>query len=57
MEHPGLKAEDVRGVLYGMQVTNPRPDVEIESIDVVAPGPKGRAVPAVLAITLGNIAE
>ncbi len=57
MEHPGLKPEDVRGVLYGMQVTNPRPDVEIESIDVVAPSRKGRAVPAVLAITLGNIAE
>ena len=54
---PELNAEDLRGVLYGMQVKNPRPDVKIESIDLV-PGEDDRtAVPAVLGITLGDVVE
>jgi len=40
-------------LLYSMQAANPRPDVEIESIDVVRTSP--RACPAVLAVTLGEI--
>ncbi|MGD2176008.1 MAG: hypothetical protein PVJ27_11440, partial [Candidatus Brocadiaceae bacterium] len=57
VELPEPKAEDVRGVLYGMQVKNPRPDVEIRSIDVVPGEGQRRAVPAVLAISLGNVAQ
>ena len=57
LDLPEVNAEDIRGVLYGMQVKNPRPDVEIESIDVV-PGENSRtAVPAVLGITLGHVVE
>jgi hypothetical protein len=40
-------------VLYNMQTANPRPDVEMRSIDVVRTS--DRAVPAVLGITLGEI--
>jgi hypothetical protein len=45
--------EGQRAVVYSMQAANPRPDVAIESIDIL----KGddRAVPAVLGITLGQI--
>ena len=53
--------DDQKAVLYSMQTQNPRPDVEIGSIDVALPldnngNPQGnRAIPAVLAITLGTI--
>jgi beta-galactosidase len=57
IELPKLDGEDIRGVLYGMQVKNPRPDVEIESIDVVPGSGSRTAVPAVLGITLGRLAE
>jgi hypothetical protein len=40
-------------VLFSMQAANPRPDVEIRSIEVVRTS--DRAVPAVLGITLGEI--
>ncbi len=48
------------GALYSMQVPNPRPDVAIESIDVVVAtdgqgNPVDRATPAVLAITTGRV--
>ena len=42
-------------VLYSMQAANPRPEVEIVSIDVVRTSP--RAVPAVLGIPLGEIVK
>ena len=49
-------------VLYSMKVTNPRPDVEIGSIDVVLGrdekgNPTNRAVPVLLAITVGSLLE
>jgi hypothetical protein len=53
---------DQRAVLYSMQVVNPRPSMSISSIDI-APGldgegrPANRAVPAVIAITLGTLKE
>jgi hypothetical protein len=40
-------------VLYAMQAANPRPDVVIESIDLIRTSQ--RAVPAVLGITLGEV--
>ena len=51
-----------RAVLYSMQVRNPRPDVTIETLDVElakdAQGrPVDRAVPALLAVTLGTVME
>jgi beta-galactosidase len=42
-----------RMVVYSMQAANPRPDVEIKSIDVRRTS--DRANPAVLAITLGDV--
>ncbi len=54
-DEPTPPASDVRAILYTMQVDNPRPDVEIESIDAVMAG--NRAYPAVLAITLGQVAR
>ena len=48
-----IGSDGERGVVYSMQVANPRPDVAIESIDIVAGD--GRAVPALLGITLGTI--
>jgi len=42
--------------VYSKQWDNPRPDVEISSIDVVY-GPHKRGVPAVLAITSGVTAK
>ena len=42
-----------RMVVYSMQAANPRPDVEIESIDVRRTST--RANPAVLAVTLGDV--
>ncbi len=57
LTRPLPEPDQIRGVLYGMQVKNPRPDVEIDSIDVV-PGEDDRwAVPAVLGITLGHVAD
>jgi len=55
-------AGDKRATLYSMQVANPRPDVPIKSVDVMPGknekgGRSNRAVPAVLAITLGELAE
>lgn len=44
-----------KGVLYSMQVRNPRPHVEIESIDVSLGQETRRAVPAVLGITTGTV--
>ena len=40
-------------VLYSMQVRNPRPDVPIESLDLVADS--DRATAAILAVTLGEV--
>ena len=40
-------------VVYSMQAANPRPDVDISSIDVRRTS--DRANPAVLAITLGDV--
>ncbi len=40
-----------------MQVKNPRPGVEIASIDVVPGKDARKAVPAVLGITLGDVVE
>ena len=61
--HAKLSEQGQRqAVLYSMKVNNPRADVEIDSIDIL-PGvdAKGnvsnRAVPAVVAITVGRIAE
>jgi hypothetical protein len=45
----------IKAALYSMQVANPRPDVEIQSIGVVRTSP--RAVPAIPGITLGKIVE
>lgn len=45
--------EDRHAVLYSMQAASPRPDVAIESIDLVRTSQ--RAVPAILAITLGEV--
>jgi hypothetical protein len=53
-------AAGMRAVVYGMKAVNPRPNVEILTIDVW-PGqddegrPADRAVPALLAITAGTI--
>jgi len=44
-----------RAVLYSMQVANPRPDVRITSMDIVRTS--DRAVPAVVAVSLGQIIE
>jgi glycosyl hydrolase family 2 len=44
-----------RGVVYSMKAANPRPGVAIETIDVEM-GDAPRATPAVLAITLGDVA-
>jgi len=54
---PLPKAGDVRAVVYGMQVRNPRPEVAIERIDVLpgADAGRARAVGAVLGITLGRV--
>ncbi len=52
---PGV--EDRKGVLYSMQVPNPRPGVKIETIDVVLGKNSGRAIPAVLAISLGEVLD
>jgi hypothetical protein len=49
VEVPGV--QDRKGVLYSMQAPNPRPGVEIATIDVVLGKDGSRAVPAVLAIT------
>ena len=40
-------------VLYSMQAANPRPDVEIKTLDIVRAGT--RATPAVLAVTTGTV--
>ncbi|MBD3180680.1 hypothetical protein GF312_00205 [Candidatus Poribacteria bacterium] len=55
-------SEDKKGVLYSMQVKNPRPDISIKSIDVTLVKDRYKrmgwwGVPAVLGITLGNILE
>ena len=54
---PGV--QDRKGILYSLQFRNPRPDIEIASIDVVLGKDKNnrygrRAIPALLAITLGR---
>jgi glycosyl hydrolase family 2 len=67
---PSKVADGVKGVLYSMKVTNPRPDVEIESvglanaIQTIAPRGKPayqraqrRADIAFLAVTLGEIIQ
>ncbi len=50
---PFDESGEKRAAIYSMQAANPRPSVEIESIDVVRGG--NRATPAVLGITLGEI--
>ncbi|MFO7955656.1 MAG: hypothetical protein R6X33_00970 [Candidatus Brocadiia bacterium] len=60
-EAPIPDTDQVRAVLYSMQVDNPRPDVPIESIDVEL-GRRGNRYQgnvnvAVVAITLGQVAE
>jgi hypothetical protein len=47
--------EGASAVLYSMQAANPRPEMEIVSIDAVRTS--RRAVPAVLGITLGEIVK
>jgi hypothetical protein len=47
--------DGMNAVLYSMQAANPRPDVEIRSIDIHRTG--HRAAPAVLGITLGEIID
>jgi beta-galactosidase len=42
-----------RAVLYSMQAANPRPDVEIRSIEIARTD--NRATPAIVALTLGEI--
>ena len=42
-----------RAVLYSMQAANPRPNVEIETMDVARTST--RATPAIVAVTLGEI--
>jgi len=42
-----------KAVLYSMQVRNPRPEVTIESLDIVADS--NRATAAILAVTVGDI--
>jgi hypothetical protein len=54
---PGV--QDKKGVLYSLQFRNPRPDVEITSIDMLLGKDRNnrygrRAIPVLLAITLGN---
>ena len=55
----GIEAQ--KATLYSMQAPNPRPDVEIESIDVALPLDRNgnlagnRAVPVVVGITLGTV--
>jgi len=48
---------DRKGVLYSMQVDNPRPDAEIQSIDVRLGEATNRAVPAVLGITVADVLD
>ncbi|MFO7956282.1 MAG: glycoside hydrolase family 2 TIM barrel-domain containing protein [Candidatus Brocadiia bacterium] len=48
------------GVLYSMEIPNPRPSVTVDSLDVVLAtdeegNPIDRAVPAVLAVTTGRV--
>jgi beta-galactosidase len=50
---PLAGADGKRAVVYSMQAANPRPDVEIKTIDVVRAST--RATPAVLAITTGKV--
>jgi beta-galactosidase len=47
-----------KAVVYSMQWTNPKPDVRIESVDVLL-GPDGRAwgAPALLAITAADVVK
>ena len=47
--------KEMRAVLYSMQVANPRPEVRIERIDFVLGKDGPRAVPALLAVTTGEI--
>lgn len=54
------RVEDAAGrqlVLYSMRARNPRPQARIETVDVALPEENRRAVPTVLAFTLGDIAE
>ena len=55
VEVPGVQGQ--KGVLYSMQAPNPRPGVEIATIDVVLGKDASRAVPAVLAITTAAIVK
>jgi beta-galactosidase len=58
---PIESAPEQRAVLYSMQAPNPRPDVEIDTMDFALPldaegkPTGGRAVPALLAVTTGTI--
>lgn len=47
-------SEDLHGVLYSMEVANPRPQVEIDSIEVDLPEDGRRGAYALLAVTLGE---
>ena len=58
-----LEGEPVQhAVLYGMKVSNPRPDAVIATVDML-PGmdsngkPANRAVPVLLAITAGTVVK
>ncbi len=53
----GKETGTMRAALYSMQVNNPRPDVEITSLEMVI-GPDGqRATPALIAFSTGTIIE
>ena len=54
--------KDRRATLYSKKVINPKPEVTITSFDVL-PGvndrgqPENRAVPALLAVTIGKVQQ
>lgn len=54
---PGWGADADRPVLYSMPWTNPRPDVTIQSLNLIKSGEPGRSTPALIALTLARFAR
>lgn len=50
---PGARPDDPRPVLYSTLWRNPKPDVAIKSLDITLGRDGHRAIPAVLAVTVG----
>ncbi len=50
---PDAKPDDPRPVLYSMMWRNPKPDVAVQAIDVALGTDGHRAIPALLAVTVG----